>query len=349
MTASTSPAAVATDPPARTGPPPATMRAVVQGRYGGPDTLRLQHLPVPTPADDEVLVEVHAAGVDRGTEHLMTGRPWLIRIAGYGLRRPRQPVPGLDVAGRVVAVGAAVSRFRPGDEVFGTARGSFAEYAVAAESALAPKPPTLAFTDAAALTVSGTTALEALVDVGRVEAGHEVLVIGASGGVGSHAVQIARALGARVDAVAGTPNLAHVRALGARAVHDHRTTRLDEIDRRYDLVIDIGGRNPLRRLRRRLVPGGTLVIVGGENGNRLTGGVGRQVRALVWSRFIAERLAVFISDPTVERIERLGELVTAGGLRPPVEAVFPLEEAGAALRHLAGSSSRGKTVLQVRP
>ncbi|RMH71350.1 MAG: NAD(P)-dependent alcohol dehydrogenase [Actinomyces sp.] len=325
------------------------MRAVVQRRYGGPDTLALEHLPVPSPGPDEVLVEVHAAGVDRGTEHLMTGRPWLVRLAGYGLRRPRNPVPGLDVAGRVVAVGAAVTRFRIGDEVLGTARGSFAEYAVAPESALAAKPVEVSFVEAAALTVSGTTALEALVDVGGPVAGRRVLVIGASGGVGSHAVQIARVLGARVDAVAGTPNLAYVAALGADTVHDHRTTSLDAVDTRYDLVVDIGGRNPLRRLRRLLLPGGTLVIVGGENGNRLTGGVGRQVRALVWSRFIAERLAVFISEPSADRIERLLTLVTDGGLRPPVEAVFPLAEAPTALRHLASGSSRGKTVLTVRP
>ncbi len=246
--------------------PVRTMRAVVQESYGAADVLRIEQIARPVPEPGEILVQVHAAGLDRGTWHLLTGKPYLMRIIGFGFRRPKSRVPGLDVAGTVVEVGSAVTRFAAGDEVFGISRGSFAEYAVVREDKLAPKPTNLGFEHAAVVPISGGTALQALRDSGRIEPGQQVLVIGASGGVGSYAVQLAKAFGAEVTGVASTGKLDLVRSLGADRVIDY--TREDFADgvHRYDLVIDIGGNATLRRLRRALAPRGTLVIVGGEEG-----------------------------------------------------------------------------------
>ena len=221
-----------------------TMQAIVQHRYGSADTLELATVDRPTPAADEVLVEVHAAGVDRGTVHLMTGQPYLVRLAGFGVTRPKQPVPGFDLAGRVVAVGERVTRFAVGDAVFGIGSGAFAEYAVASEEKLVHLPDGVGFEAAAVAAISGITALQALIDVGGLEPGQRVLIIGASGGVGTFALQLAVALGARVTAVAGTANLELVRSLGAEAVIDHRHEELDAAGADYDLVLDIGGRTP---------------------------------------------------------------------------------------------------------
>lgn len=259
---------------------PTTVRAVTQDRYGGTEVLALSDIRPPTPADDEVLIEVAAAGLDRGVWHLMTGRPWLVRLVGFGVRRPKRPVLGSDLAGRVVQVGSAVTRFAVGDEVMGIGRGAFAELAVAPEAKLVHRPENVVTEQAAVSTISGITALQALTTIGRVQPGQRVLVIGASGGVGSFAVQLAVALGASVTGVAGPTKLDAVRALGAEAVVDHTRHRIDEIGR-FDLIIDTGGRNPLRRLRRALTSNGTLVIVGGEGGNRVTGGFGRSVRAQI--------------------------------------------------------------------
>ena len=259
------------------------MHAIVQDRYGSADVLEFTRVPRPTPQADEVLIEVVAAGVDRGTCHLMTGTPYLIRLVGYGLTKPKRNVRGSDVAGRVVAVGADVTRFVPGDQVFGIAKGSLAEFAVANEDNLVIKPADVSFEHAAASAVSGITALQALVDVGGAEPGQRVLIVGASGGVGSFAVQLAKALGTEVTAVASTRNIDFVRSLGADHVVDYTTRDFTEIDEPFDLIVDIGGRNSIRRLRSVLTATGTLVIVGGEGGNRITGGVGRQLRAMVLS------------------------------------------------------------------
>lgn len=326
------------------------MRAVVQHRYGSTDVLELAEIDRPTVGADEVLIEVVAAAVDRGTEHLMTGRPWLIRLAGYGFRRPKQPIVGLDVAGIVRAVGDDVTRFDVGDEVFGIAKGSLADFAVAAESKLANKPAGLAFEHAAASTVSGIAALQALTDVGRLEAGQRVLVVGASGGVGSFAVQLARALGGTVDGVAGTDNLDLVASLGAERVYDHRTTDLADIAEEaepYDLILDIGGRNPVRKLRRLLTATGTLVIVGGEDGNRVTGGVGRQIRAVLLSPFVSHRLTMFMSTEAHSFIERLAEHLESGAVVPAVSNRFPLDQAREAMRQFETGAARGKTVIRV--
>src|SRR5690242_12506831 len=256
-----------------------TMRAIVQHRYGtGPEeVLKLDRIATPVIAANEVLVRVRAAGVDRGTWHLMAGQPYLMRLLGFGLRGPKDPVPGLDVAGTVVATGADVTRFRAGDEVFGIARGSFAEYAAARAGKLAHKPAGLSFEQAAAVAVSGLAALQGL-RAGRIHAGQKVLVIGASGGVGSYAVQLAKAFGAEVTGVCSTGKTDLVRSIGADHVIDY--TRGDFADgrRHYDLILDIGGNSRLARLSPALPPTGTLVIAGGDG--KWTG-ISRQLRALM--------------------------------------------------------------------
>lgn len=326
---------------------PTSMRAVVQRSYGDSSSLSLESVDVPTVGANQVLIKVHTAALDRGTEHLMTGEPWLVRLAGFGVIRPKQPVLGLDASGVVVAVGADVTRFEVGHEVFGIANGSFAEYAAADETKLSHKPVGVGFDAAAATPVSGMTALQALADVGCLEPGQRVLVVGASGGVGSFAVQIARAMGATVDGVAGAANLDLVRSLGADQVYDYRTTDLDDIDESYDVVVDIGGRNPVRRLRRRLTPGGTLVLVGGEGGNRLTGGFGRGLRAMALSPFIGHRLAMLISTEHHSFIDRLAELLETGQVTPAITHRFPLERAADAMRQLEQGRLSGKTVIEV--
>lgn len=324
------------------------MRAITQRAYGSADTLQFDTIERPAIGPKEVLVEVHAAGVDRGTWHLMTGTPYLIRILGFGLTRPKQPVPGADVAGRVVAVGDEVTRFSPGDEVFGIASGSFAEYAAASEEKLALKPANMTFEQAATAAVSGITALQALTEIGRVQPGQHVLVIGASGGVGSFAVQLARALGAHVTGVASTAKLDMVRSLGAEHVVDY--TREDYLDggRRYDLILDIGGRNPLRHLRRALTLTGTLVIVGGEGGDRLTGGIGRQLRAPLLSLFVKQRLTFFINREHYTYMERLAAFIEAGEVLPAVGERFALPDAAEALRRMEAGTASGKSVIVIR-
>jgi NADPH:quinone reductase-like Zn-dependent oxidoreductase len=335
--------------PAAAPAPGERMRAIVQDRYGTSDVLRLADVAVPEVGPTDVLVEVHAAGVDRGVWHLMTGLPYVVRLAGYGLRRPKTPVPGLDVAGRVVAVGPRVTRVRPGDEVLGIARGAFAEYAVADEDKLVRKPAGLGFAQAAAMPVSGITALQALTDVGRVERGQKVLVLGASGGVGTYAVQIAAALGAEVTGIASAAKADLVRSLGAGRVLDYATEDALDGHDRYDLIVDIGGRNRLSRLRRALERRGTLVIVGGEGGGRWTGGAGRQLRAVALSPFVGPRLTTFVSKEHHEPMERLVALVDAGDVTPVVDRVRPLEEVPAAIDDLVSGRVGGKTVIAVRP
>lgn len=326
-----------------------SMRAIVQEGYGTVDVFRYRQTPVPEIAEHEVLVKVHAAGLDRGTWHMMAGRPYLMRVIGFGFRRPRNAVPGIDVAGTVAATGAAVTRFAPGDEVYGMSRGSFAEYAAAPEAKLAPKPANLSFEQAAVVPISAGTALQALTDAGNLRPGQRVLVIGASGGVGSYAVQLAKALGAEVTGVGSTAKLDALRAIGADHVVDYTTDDVTEGDTRYDLVLDIGGNRPLRRLRRTMTPGGTLVIVGGEDGGRVTGGFGRSLRAPVFSRFIAQRLTMLASKERASDLERLTPLLEAGSVVPQVDRAFPLEKVSDAMRHLESGAVFGKVAIIVRP
>ena len=325
----------------------ATMRAIVQHSYGSAEVLRPARIARPAIAEHEVLLRVRAAGLDRGTWHLMTGRPYLMRIIGFGFRRPKNEVPGLDVAGTIVAVGSAVTRFAVGDEVFGISRGSFAEYAAASEDKLARKPAGLSFERAAVLAVSGVTAIQAL-DAGRIEAGQRVLIIGASGGVGSYAVQLAKAFGAtEVTGVCSAAKFDLVRSLGADHVLDY--TRDDYADgvRRYDLIIDIAGNSPLSRLRRALTPTGTAVIVGGEDGGNLTGGIDRQLRALALTPFVGQRLTGVGSKERGSDMERLADLVSAGKVTPGLDRTYPLDRVPDAMRHLEAGKVRGKIAVTI--
>ncbi|MEM8924827.1 MAG: NAD(P)-dependent alcohol dehydrogenase [Actinomycetota bacterium] len=331
----------------RTTSPTETMEAITQHRYGTAETLTLATVERPTPGPRQVLIEVEAAGVDRGTCHLMTGTPYLVRLVGYGLTRPKQPIVGLDVAGRVVAVGSEVERFDVGDEVFGIAEGSLATYAVAKEEKVARKPADATWEQAAVAAVSGITALQALVDTGRIEPGQRVLVVGASGGVGSYGVQLAKALGAEVTGVASAAKLDLVRSLGADHVIDYATEGLDAAGADYDLIIDIGGRNPISVLRSVLAVDGTLVMVGGEDGGRLTGGMGRTVGAMIRSLFTRQRLTAFISTEHHSFMETLAAHIESGAVVPAVGARYPLADAPAAIAELDAGRARGKTVILV--
>jgi NADPH:quinone reductase-like Zn-dependent oxidoreductase len=324
------------------------MRAIVQDTYGEVDVLQLRDIRVPVPADDEVLVRVGAAEVDQGAWHLMTGLPYLVRMLGFGVRAPRTRVRGLGFAGQIDAVGAKVRGLQPGDEVFGVCQGAFAEHATARTDRLAPKPANLSFEQAAALPVSGCAALHAVRHRGGVQAGQRVLVLGASGGVGSFAVQLAKAHGAEVTGVCRTAKTEFVRSLGADHVLDY--TREDVADgrRRYDLIVDIGGNRRLSHLRRALTPRGTLVIVGGEHGGRVTGGFGRQiVRAPLTSLLTRQRLRPLTSTERTTDLDGLRELVEAGRVVPAVDRVFPLAEAAAAISYLRSGAASGKIVLTI--
>jgi NADPH:quinone reductase-like Zn-dependent oxidoreductase len=321
------------------------MQALVQEGYGDADVLGLSRVPRPDIGDDEVLVRVHAAGLDRGTEHILTGKPYLMRLA-FGLRRPKNPVPGRDVAGAVAAVGSRVTRFSVGDEVFGIAPGSFAEYAVAREDKLARKPVNLSFEQAAVVPVSASTALQAVCDAGRVQPGQAVLVVGASGGVGSYAVQLAKASGAEVTGVCSTPKVDLVRSLGADHVLDYTRDDFADGTRHYDLILDIGGNTPISRLRRALAPAGTVVFVGGENAGRLTG-MGRQIRGALLSPFVRQRLVILLAKERAADLVRLTGLIEAGQVTPSVDAAYPLDEAPEAMRRLQAGAVRGKVAIRV--
>ncbi len=322
------------------------MKAIVQDTYGSPDVLKLREIDKPEIADEEVLVRVHAASVDRGVWHLMTGLPYLTRLA-FGLRAPKNPVPGMDVAGVVEAVGGSVTRFQPGDEVFGIGKGTFAECARAPEHKLAHKPASLTFEQAAILAISGLTALQALRDHGRVEPGQKVLVIGASGGVGTFAVQIARAFGAHVTGVCSTAKVEMVRSIGADHVIDYARDDFAKGGQRYDLILDIGGSSSLSRLRRALTLRGTLVIVGGEGGGRWLGIVGRLLRAHLLFPFVGQKLGTFISKENHEDLILLKDLIEAGTLTPVIDRTYPLAEVPEAIRYLEGGHAQGKVVITV--
>lgn len=321
----------------------ATMRAVTQDRYGSSEVLRLAHVPVPVAGDDQVLIRVHAAGLDRGTEHLMTGTPYAVRLA-CGIRRPRNPVPGRDVAGTVVTTGSGVTRFAPGDEVYGVAPGSFAEYAVTGEDKLAKKPADLSFAEASVLPISAGTALRALTDAGRVEPGQAVLVTGASGGVGGYAVQLAVGLGAEVTGVCSRAKLDHVTALGAHHVLDYDDDDWADGTRHYDLILDVAGNPSVRRVRRALTPHGTAVFVGGEDGGKITG-MSRQLRGALVSPFVGQRLVLLLARERAADYERISHLVEAGVLTPALDRCYPLERAADAMRQLEDGAIRGKVAI----
>jgi len=322
------------------------MRAIVQDRYGSADAWRLGQIDPPVPGADEVLVRVIAAGLDRGTWHTMTGLPYLMRVMGFGFRRPKNRVPGLDFAGIVVAAGTSATTFKPGDEVFGVSRGSFAEYAVALERKVAPKPTTLSFEQAAVVPISGLTAIQAL-RTGHVAAGEHVMIIGASGGVGSYAVQLAKAQGATVTGVCSTAKIDLVRSLGADHVIDYTREDFASGTVRYDVIIDVGGNTKLSRLRASLTRRGRLVIVGGEQGGKFTGGFGRSLRAPLVSLFVPQKLTMLTNEETARDLAPLSDLIDSGNLVPSIDMTFPLERAQDAMRRLESGEVHGKLAISV--
>ena len=322
------------------------MKAIIRDTYGSVDALRLADIDQPVAGEVDVLVHVHAAGVDQGVWHLMTGTPYAMRLAGFGIRAPKNALLGYDVAGRIEAVGAQVTEFRPGQEVFGTCRGSFAEYAVARADRLLPKPGNVTFEQAAVVPISGFAALQAVREQGGVRSGQRVLIIGAGGGVGTFAVQIAKADGAEVTGVCSASKAELVRSIGADHVIDY--TREDFVDgrNRYDVILDIAGNRSLSELRRALTPRGTLVIVGGEDAGKWLG-IRRQLRAAALSPFVRQKLGFFISKERPEDLEELRKLLEAGTIRPVVDKTFPLEEVPAAIQYLRDGRARGKIVVVI--
>lgn len=321
------------------------MKAIVQDRYGSADVLALQDIDVPEVGDHDVLVRVRAAGVDPGVWHLMTGLPYVVRL-WCGLRRPRNRVPGMDLAGVVEAVGRDVTRFVPGDEVFGTGTGTYAEYAVAPAAKLASKPRSLTFEQAAAVPISGQTALAAVRDSGKVGPGQRVLVLGAGGGVGSYAVQLAKAAGGHVTGVCSTTKLDLVRSIGADDVIDYTDEDFADRGPQFDVIIDTAGNRSLSHLRRALRPHGTLVLVGGEaSRGKWLRGFDRQLRALLLSPFVGQTLVPLVSKESSENLEALSELVDAGSVRPLVDTAYPLAKTATAIRGIEGGHARGKLVI----
>ena len=324
------------------------MKAIVQDTYGPADVLELREIERPEVGENDVLVRVRAAGSGPDVWHIMTGQPYMARAA-LGFRRPKVRVRGWDVAGTVEAVGASVTDFRPGDEVMGVAEGgSFAEYAVTSPDKLVPKPANLSFEQAAALPISGVTALQALRDKAHVQPGQTVLVIGAGGGVGTLAVQVAKAFGAHATGVASSSKLDLVRSIGADDVIDYTREDFTDGSMKWDVIVDTAGRRPLRQLRRALTPKGTLVVVGGDGGGRWTGGFFRgMLRGPLVSPFVGQKLIGLNSKVTREDLQGVAELAEAGKLRPVIGGTYALSETPDAIRELETGHAAGKLVIAV--
>jgi NADPH:quinone reductase-like Zn-dependent oxidoreductase len=321
------------------------MKAIVHSRYGAPDVLELKDIDKPVVNDDDVLVRVHAAAVGKGDWLTVGGLPYVARLR-YGLPNPKHSVPGFDVAGRIEAAGRNVTQLQLGDEVFGWCEGSFAEYASVPESQLARKPTTLSFEQAAAVPISGFAALQALRDTGGVQPGQKVVIIGASGGVGSFAVQLAKAYGAEVTGVCSTKSVEMVRSLGADHVIDYTQQDFTRTGERYDLILEMAGNRSLADLRRALTPKGTLVLVGGSGGKWFMG-TGRTLRAVVVSLFVRQRLRSFFSKPKRTDLVVLKELIEAGKVTPVIDRTFPLNATPEAISYVGERSTQGKTVITV--
>jgi NADPH:quinone reductase-like Zn-dependent oxidoreductase len=324
------------------------MKAIVQDRYGSPDVLRLGDVPRPQPGDGDVLVRVHAASVNARDWHVMRGDPYVARLSSeFGWRAPKVRTPGTDLAGRVEAVGADVTRFRPGDEVFGEASAAFAEYACAPEGRLAHKPANLTFEQAAAVPLAANTALIGLRDVARVHSGQRLLVNGASGGVGTFAVQLAKAYGADVTGVCRTRNVDLVRSLGADHVVDYTRDDFTRNGHRYDVVLDLVGNRSLADLRRALVPRGTLVLSGGgvSRGGSVIGPIGLMVRGMALSRFVRHRIVLLTARPSEDNLATLKQLTESGTITPVIDRTYPLAQAPDAIRYLETEHARAKVVI----
>ncbi|QNN51374.1 NAD(P)-dependent alcohol dehydrogenase [Nocardioides mesophilus] len=320
------------------------MKALTQDRYGTTDVLKFRDIERPRAGEGQVLVRIVAAGMDRGAWHFMAGEPYLMRILGFGFRAPSVPVPGTNFAGVVEAVGLGVREYQPGDEVYGATRGTFAEYAVTATGKIAPKPSQLSFEQAAVLPYPTFVAMQALRDHGRVQSGQRVLVVGASGAVGTIAVQLAVAYGATVTGVCSGEHAGLVRSLGAGDVIDYRTQDLADGSRRFDLVLDIGGRTSLARLRRALTRSGTLVILGGE-GDRWIGGTQRQLWAGVLTHFVPQQLGAFVVKENSGELLRMNELVAAEKVAPVLGRTFPLADGAAAVAAFEKGDTKGRIVI----
>lgn len=319
------------------------MKAIVQDRYGPPEeVLRFADVDEPVPGPGEVLISNRAAAVDIGDWLMLEGLPYFAR-AGYGLFGPKQPIPGQGVAGRVEQVGDGVGRFEPGDEVFGCCKAAFAERVIAKEGDLARRPEATTPEEAAAVPSSGLAALQAVRDRADVQAGQHVLIIGAAGGVGTFAVQIAKARQAEVTAVCGPDAVGLVRSLGADEVIDYSIQEIAD-DGRFDLIVDLAGNRPLRALRRALAPTGTLVIVGGSGG-RWFMGFGRTVGAVLRSPFSRQRLRALVSKPNTEDLEELGRMLEAGDISSVIESSYPLSATADAIARVGRGHARGKTVV----
>jgi NADPH:quinone reductase-like Zn-dependent oxidoreductase len=323
------------------------MKAIVQDRYGTADVLVLRDIEQPVAGDGDVLIRVHAAGVDPGVWHLMTGRPYLIRVMGFGWRAPKFRVRGRDVSGTVVAVGKRVTQFKTGDAVFGICHGAFAEYACAKEERFALKPANISFEQAAAVPISGASALNGLREVGQIQPGQKVLILGAAGGVGSFAVQLAKAWGATVTGVCSTSKVEPVRSIGADDVVDYSREDFTDGARRFDLILDTAGRRPMSHLRRALTEDGTLVIVGGKGGDTWLGGFQRQMLAPLRSLFGKQKLRGLMFQERQQDLLTLKQLIEAGKITPVIDRTYPLSEAAAAIRYLEQGHARGKVVVTV--
>jgi NADPH:quinone reductase-like Zn-dependent oxidoreductase len=325
------------------------MKAIVQERFGPPDVLRLVDTDPPEVGAGDVLVRVHAAALNPYDWHMLRGDPRIARLmGGVGLTKPKARVAGVDAAGRVEAVGASVHGLRPGDEVLGFCSGAFAEYARAKADQVVPKPARLTFEQAAAVPMAALTALQGLRDVGRVRAGHRVLVNGAAGGIGTYAVQIAAALGgAEVTGVCSTGNVELLRSLGAAHAVDYTTEDFTDGRTRYDVILDNVGNRPLRRLRRALTPTGTLVLNGGGSPGRIVGAVGSMARAVVVNAVVRQRLRPFIAKPKREDLLTLTGLIEDGKLTPVLDRTYPLADTAEGLRHVEQGHARGKVIITV--
>jgi NADPH:quinone reductase-like Zn-dependent oxidoreductase len=329
---------------------PDSMNAIVQDAYGSADMLKLEQVDGPTIGEDEVLVRVRAAGVDRGVWHMMTGRPYLMRVIGFGFSRPKARVRGLDVAGIVVAVGSKVTRLAVGDEVFGAkeSEGTYAEYVAINEDALVKKPADMSFEQAGAMTISGLTAQQAVYKVADVQAEQKVMVLGAGGGVGSFAVQMAKAAGAEVTGVTSTPKMEAVRAMGADHVIDYTKEKITDAGIKYDVILDIGGNRPVSLMRRVLTKKGTLVIIGGERGGNWFGGIHRQLWASMLSMFVGQKLKTFVSMTKQDELQALRKRFEEGSFKPVIDKTYPLSETADAIRYMEqGGSTGGKIVITI--
>jgi NADPH:quinone reductase-like Zn-dependent oxidoreductase len=324
------------------------MKAIVHDRYGSPDVLRLDDVDQPVPADSEVLVRVHAASVNARDWHVMRGDPYLARLS-FGLRTPTMRIRGTDFAGRVESVGRAVTRFQPGDDVYGEVPGAFAEYVTAPESILGLKPANLTFEQAAAVPLAANTALMGLRDAADVQPGQHVLVNGASGGVGTFVVQLAKSYGARVTAVCSTRNVDLVRSLGADHVIDYAAEDFTTNGQRYDVVFDLVGNRSLREFRRALTPDGMLILSGGgvSRGGSLFGPMGLIIRGQLTARLLRHRVLILSAAPTGDNLATLRELAESGKITPIIDRSYPLRETPEAIRYLEVEHARAKVVITV--